>query len=500
MTSPIACIRRILTAACVLAAALSPALAPAAPAALASSANSANSANYANDANDANDAKKAPPRKVVFLAGAPDGHGKGTHEYAKDLQLLKACLDASPNVKGIATEIHTNGWPEDANALNDAAAIVVHTTGANSGNHPLLKGKRLEWLGRQMKRGCGLVVLHYSLFMPNGRGGPEFLEWIGGYDDYERKYSSHRVTTKDPPPATPATPGHPISRGWKAFTIKNEFYIRQRFGENDSRLVPILTTLLPADKPQKQVIAWAVERTGGGRGFGFTGGHFHDNWRTCEDLRRMMLNAVVWAAGLDVPEGGVQSAVPPAGEGDWKLIAGKDFGGWQTKGNWAAQDGSVLYLEPRPGERGWQRYDAYLWSDRPYGDFVLDLEFRIPKGGNSGVFVRVGDLKSPVGKGIEVQINDTYGKKSPGAHDCGGIIGVTGPSKNTARPAGEWNRMVVTCRGTKLQVELNGEQIVDLAMDTSAVKDRPPAGYVGLQDHGLPLWFRNVRIKELGGK
>jgi len=256
-------------------------------------------------------AASAAPRKIVFLAGAPDGHGKGTHEYVKDLQLLQACLDAAPNVRGVTTEIHLGGWPTDANTLNDAAAIVVHSTGANRGNHPLLKGKRLELLGRQMKRGCGLVCMHYTLFVPNKRGAPELLEWIGGYDDYERKYSTHRVTTKDPAPAEPATPSHPISRGWKAFTIKNEFYIRQRFRENDKRLVPILTTMLPANRPERQVIAWAVERADGGRGVGFTGGHFHDNWRTCGDLRRMILNAIVWAAGVDVPEGGVQSTVPP---------------------------------------------------------------------------------------------------------------------------------------------------------------------------------------------
>ena len=65
-------------------------------------------------------ARKGGPRKIVFLAGAPDGHGKGTHEYAKDLQLLKACLDTSPNLKGIRTEIHLDGWPKDQATLEDS--------------------------------------------------------------------------------------------------------------------------------------------------------------------------------------------------------------------------------------------------------------------------------------------------------------------------------------------------------------------------------------------
>jgi hypothetical protein len=68
--------------------------------------------------------------------------------------------------------------------------------------------------------------------------------------------------------------------------------------------------MLPVSNPKKQVIAWAVDRKDGGRGFAFTGGHFHDNWSKCDDLRRMMLNAICWTARIPVPRGGVRSAVP----------------------------------------------------------------------------------------------------------------------------------------------------------------------------------------------
>jgi hypothetical protein len=185
-------------------------------------------------------------------------------------------------------------------------------------------------------------------------------------------------------------------------------------------------------------------------------------------------------------------------EGFVPLFNGKDLTGWQTKGNWLVEDKGVLAIKPRPGEKGWQRYDAYLWAVGQFGDFVLDLEFKIPKGGNSGVFVRVKDKDNPVSTGIEVQICDTYGKEKVGAHDCGGVIGTIGPTRNMAKPAGEWNRMIVTCQGTRLQVELNGKQIVDVQLDKTSQRDRPLVGYIGLQDHGLPLWFRNIRIKLLG--
>ncbi len=190
-------------------------------------------------------------------------------------------------------------------------------------------------------------------------------------------------------------------------------------------------------------------------------------------------------------------AEPPK-DGFVKLFNGKDLTGWQTTGNWLAEEDGVLAIIPRKGEKGWQRYSAYLWTERKYGDFILDLEFKYKKGGNSGVFVRVKDRKDPVDTGIEVQILDSYGKKGKLTHhDNGGVIRTVGPSKNMSKPAGEWNRMIITCKGPNLKVNLNGEQIVDVNLKESPVKDRPLVGYIGLQDHGIPLWFRNIKIKEL---
>ena len=182
------------------------------------------------------------------------------------------------------------------------------------------------------------------------------------------------------------------------------------------------------------------------------------------------------------------------------LYNGKDLTGWKTTGNWLPQkDGSVL-IQPRAGEKGWERYDAYLWSEKKYKNFVLDVEYSYPPGGNSGVYFRVGDRSDPVKTGIEAQILDSSGKKGTiGPHDHGGIIGTAGASKNMSRPPHEWNRMVLTCIGSHLQVDLNGEQIIDTRLDQGAMKDRPLEGYIGFQDHGEPnnLLFRNIRIREL---
>ena len=192
------------------------------------------------------------------------------------------------------------------------------------------------------------------------------------------------------------------------------------------------------------------------------------------------------AAGL---HGGETGLVP--------MFNGKDLTGWQTTGNWIVEDANTIALKPRPGEKGWTRYKDYLTTERQYGNFILDLEFKFNEKGNSGVFMRVGDLDDHVNSGFEVQILDTHGKEEVGHHDCGGVIKTVGPSKNMVKPAGAWNRYVITLIDHSLKVVLNGEQIVDLDLSQSSMKDRPLKGYISFQDEGKPVWYRNVRIKEL---
>ena len=189
-----------------------------------------------------------------------------------------------------------------------------------------------------------------------------------------------------------------------------------------------------------------------------------------------------------------------AGEKGWvTLYNDKDLTGWQTTGNWLPQKDGSLLIQPRKVEKGWQRYSAYLWSKKKYKDFVLHVEYKYPPKGNSGIHFRGGDLKNPVNTGIEAQVLDSFGKKKVGPHDHGGIIRTVGASKNMSKKAGEWNTMIVSCKGHHLQVELNGEGIVDIQLDKTPMKNRPLEGYIGLQDHGEPnnLYFRNIKIKEL---
>jgi hypothetical protein len=183
------------------------------------------------------------------------------------------------------------------------------------------------------------------------------------------------------------------------------------------------------------------------------------------------------------------------------LYNGKDLTGWKTTGNWIPQDDGSLLIQPREGEKGWQRYGAYLWSEKKYKDFVLDVEYAYPPGGNSGAYFRVADRDEPVKTGIEAQILDSSAKEGAlSSHDHGGIVGTkAAASKNMSKAPGDWNRMVVTCVGSHLQVELNGEQIIDTMLDQTPMKDRPLEGFIGFQDHGQPnnIKFRSIRIRTL---
>lgn len=210
---------------------------------------------------------EAMPKKIVFLAGEKS-HGPGDHEYEAGLRFFQRCLDASDLAPRLKTELHTDGWPGDPATLNDADSIVIFSDGSdhNLDAHPLFRGDRLDTLRTQMARGCGFVVIHYSTFAPVGPLGDAWLEWMGGFFDYEtgpdggwRSAIEFRDFDVFP------DPGHPVARGVAPITLREEFYFKMRFREDDPRLKPVLRIDTPDAGPDK-VVAWTVERADGGRG------------------------------------------------------------------------------------------------------------------------------------------------------------------------------------------------------------------------------------------
>ena len=182
------------------------------------------------------------------------------------------------------------------------------------------------------------------------------------------------------------------------------------------------------------------------------------------------------------------------------IYDGKDLSKIKTEGNWKIQEDGSLMLQPRPGEKGWTRYGSYLWLLDDYEDFVVDFEYKHGKGGNSGLYFRIYDESDATAHGFEVQILDCFGKEKLGQHDLGGVIKTAGPLVNAAKPAGEWNRMIVTMKDGKLTVELNGKKVQD-GLDVAAKKPKDKKlaakGKIAIQDHGQQFWVRNIKAKKL---
>ena len=172
--------------------------------------------------------------------------------------------------------------------------------------HPVLQDKHREVIGDLVKRGVGLGCAHYGVEIPSTNGGPEFLEWIGGY--YEHLFSVNPMWT----PEFKKFPDHAITRGVKPFSNRDEWYFNMRFRGDMKGITPILVAT-PSDKVRDgpyvypggpyehiqknkgrpETMMWAYERPDGGRGFGFTGGHTHANWGY-ENQRKVVLNALLW--------------------------------------------------------------------------------------------------------------------------------------------------------------------------------------------------------------
>jgi type 1 glutamine amidotransferase len=262
----------------------------------------------------------AAGKKIVFIAGPPS-HGPGQHEHRAGCLLLKSCLD---NMPGVVSTVYSNGWPPDANeAFEGAAAVVVYSDGGSG--HPLLQADRLKQIDALMKNGVGLVCLHYATEPTIEKGEKEFLDWIGGAFEINWSVNPHWDA------AFKEMPKHPITSGVKPFTILDEWYFHIRFPEGMKGVTPILSAIPPQSTMSRpdgehegnpairkavkagepQVTAWARERPDGGRGFGFTGGHFHKNWRN-DDVRKLVLNAILWTAKIEVPADGFQSKVTEA--------------------------------------------------------------------------------------------------------------------------------------------------------------------------------------------
>jgi len=258
--------------------------------------------------------------KIVLVAGK-DSHGKGAHDWGPGVDLLSRALTQESGLP-IVTAVHKGGWPTDPSIFNDAATVVILSDGG--GRHPI--NKSLKQFDALAEKGVGLVCVHYAVEVPKGAPGDMMKKWLGGY--FEVFWSVNPHWTAD----FQSLPQHPITRGVKPFSLKDEWYYHMKFRDNMKGVTPILSALPPEstlkrgdgphsnnphvrksvlERKEKQHVGWASERPNGQRAFGVTGAHHHTSWNQ-DDFRTCVLNAIVWTAKMEVPKGGVRSLPNPA--------------------------------------------------------------------------------------------------------------------------------------------------------------------------------------------
>ena len=275
-------------------------------------------------------AQKAAPKsvkKIVFVADPGPHGGRGNHEFVAAAILFARTINAAYPDSAYAVVHSKAHWPKD---LTYADAVIVLLNDGGSAVNPAVQAA--------MDRGAGFMGIHYAVEVKKGEQGDAFLKWQGGY--FESFWSVNPVWTAN----FTSLPEHPITRGVKPFSVRDEWYYHMRFVPDMAGVTPILSAVPPADSlhgkdpsargnnpavaaevaaGKPQVLAWAYERPNhAGRGFGFTGMHFHANLAN-DNFRTVLLNAVAWTTGLEVPTGGVKSTTPTPKELDQLIDEGQ---------------------------------------------------------------------------------------------------------------------------------------------------------------------------------
>lgn len=257
--------------------------------------------------------------KIVLVAGRISGHPSGQHEYFAGMALLAKMLCQTPHVVPV---IVRDGWPTRDSIFDNADAIVFYADGGVG--HPLTDPAHREVIRTHIDRGVGFANLHFAVeYTPEV--APIVRPWIGG--TYETGYS---INYNWPAHYT-AFPSHPIASGVSEFTIDDEWYHTLRFIDPMTGMTPVLSAAPPdytRTTPETmmhfgrvETTAWAYERPTGGRSFGFTGGHYNDNWFGNDSSpmqRRIVTNGLLWIAGAPVPPEGARVEWDHADDRHWK--------------------------------------------------------------------------------------------------------------------------------------------------------------------------------------
>ena len=247
-------------------------------------------------------------KKIYFLYGKPS-HGPGYHEFRAGSILLAKALNEQSGLN-VEAVVH-DGWPKDDTILDDASTIIIFSDAT--------KVVRNGWkkMDELMKKGVGCMFMHYAVHPTIENGEKYFIPWMGGYFKNGVSVNPHWVASME------GLKDHPVSNGIK-FPVKalDEWYYNMGFPKGVAKW----HSLVEANPNAKNMIRinnlwnqpgidalnkpntlmWGLEREDGGRGVGFTGGHYHRNW-AIDGFRTVVLNAICWTAKIEIPKDGVKS-------------------------------------------------------------------------------------------------------------------------------------------------------------------------------------------------
>jgi hypothetical protein len=246
--------------------------------------------------------------RILFLAGARS-HASGEHEFRAGCMLLAKALTEQSGLDVEATVI--SGWPEDESVFDNVDAVVIYSDGTSVIQNGWEQADLLA------KSGVGLMFMHYAVHPSPEEGEQYFRPWIGAAMETGYSVNPHWVADLI------ALPDHPVSNGVKDMVqAYDEFYYAMRFQKDRGKVLDLVTATPTKDRLKRiinlwtdegvkgigkpQALMWGVEREDGGRGVGFVGGHYHRNWAN-DGFRQIVLNSIVWVAGAEVPEDGVES-------------------------------------------------------------------------------------------------------------------------------------------------------------------------------------------------
>jgi type 1 glutamine amidotransferase len=229
-------------------------------------------------------AAEPAPTKIALVYTLPD-HPYGSHMYEHECNLLAHCLRQTPGVEATVAK----DWP-DKSQLDHVRSVVFYS-------HPAgdiaLTAEHRELFNKLMKDGVGLAAIHWATGADKERG-EEYASLLGGWFNF-----AHAGLKVDTQLLEQQDPKNPICRGWKPYQLHDEFYLNMKFHDGAT---PVLKVKVDG---KDQVVAWVVERpdSHGGRSFGTTLGHFHENFGL-PDFRRALVNGILWSAHVEVPKDG----------------------------------------------------------------------------------------------------------------------------------------------------------------------------------------------------